>query len=633
MSALSENPPVTIDLAAEPDFAIGALRLYPSRCRAASDAGDEKVEPRVMEVLICLWRAHGQTVPRDDLIAACWSNRAVTDDAVGRAIAKLRRLGATGGRTHFLIETVPKVGFRLVEGERQETDVAPGAAQPPGQPVSQPASQPQIRFSGQNRLLAAGVAIAAVALIIVAIFSLGHRPAARHPADDKVLLAAFAPADASDARSAQSARKATEAALRRMTGFVIAETKASAAAIGEDAAYRLSGVVSVEQDELVFSTRLVEQTSNLVLWTEKFAEPLSRSAGAEERVAIALAGTLHCARHHAGLNRDPIPSDAFSLMLRTCGGLIIPYRDELEPARQLNEKFPEIFGAGSLFSLSAAASAIDVEHSPKHRDRLIEEARAAAEAALKRNPNDSTALIALSFIARNRVEKARHLDNALAADPDFPIVIGAYVAFLREVGRLKEAKEIGVRTLFMSDPRVSLAMPHVAFLSAMLGDDEAVELAIRKYDEIYPGRGAGLRWTVAAWWLPPETALPLLSRLAEEPPETSNLDCFTIVLGALAEAAPLEALPEDCSGLDPHWRTRLLARLGHIDAAYVTFNAMDRARALPQILFYPEMKEFRRDPRFLTLIAEFGLIDYWRSSDNWPDFCEEPDLPFDCRAL
>jgi hypothetical protein len=40
----------------------------------------------------------------------------------------------------------------------------------------------------------------------------------------------------------------------------------------------------------------------------------------------------------------------------------------------------------------------------------------------------------------------------------------------------------------------------------------------------------------------------------------------------------------------------------------------------------------RRDPRYMTLAAKIGLVDYWRSTNRWPDFCAEPKLPYDCRA-
>lgn len=44
------------------------------------------------------------------------------------------------------------------------------------------------------------------------------------------------------------------------------------------------------------------------------------------------------------------------------------------------------------------------------------------------------------------------------------------------------------------------------------------------------------------------------------------------------------------------------------------------------------MKAFRQDPRFMPLAQRLGLVDYWRQSGRWPDFCSEQDLPYDCRA-
>ena len=50
------------------------------------------------------------------------------------------------------------------------------------------------------------------------------------------------------------------------------------------------------------------------------------------------------------------------------------------------------------------------------------------------------------------------------------------------------------------------------------------------------------------------------------------------------------------------------------------------------VLFRPPFRKFRQDPRFIPLAARFGLVDYWQKSGVWPDFCREPDLPYDCKA-
>lgn len=78
----------------------------------------ELLEPLVMQVLVALASARGETLSRDDLIGACWGGRAVTDDALNRVMSRLRALARSFGG--FEVETITKVGYRLVEiGERR----------------------------------------------------------------------------------------------------------------------------------------------------------------------------------------------------------------------------------------------------------------------------------------------------------------------------------------------------------------------------------------------------------------------------------------------------------------------------------------------------------------------------------
>lgn len=88
--------------------------VSPSACRVRGPAGERRVERRVMEVLVVLLRSAGTTVSRDQLIDACWGGRIVSDDAVSRAIAQVRSLGRGLDAAPLMLETIPKVGFRLI---------------------------------------------------------------------------------------------------------------------------------------------------------------------------------------------------------------------------------------------------------------------------------------------------------------------------------------------------------------------------------------------------------------------------------------------------------------------------------------------------------------------------------------
>jgi hypothetical protein len=83
------------------------------------------------------------------------------------------------------------------------------------------------------------------------------------------------------------------------------------------------------------------------------------------------------------------------------------------------------------------------------------------------------------------------------------------------------------------------------------------------------------------------------------------------------------------------WGIRCVAQLGLVDAAFdMARQYQPEAYAFegPAIFFYPPGASMRRDPRFMPLMARLGLIDYWRSTGKWPDFCSQPGLPYDCKA-
>jgi tetratricopeptide (TPR) repeat protein len=50
-----------------------------------------------------------------------------------------------------------------------------------------------------------------------------------------------------------------------------------------------------------------------------------------------------------------------------------------------------------------------------------------------------------------------------------------------------------------------------------------------------------------------------------------------------------------------------------------------------EVLFRPYMRDVWRDPRSMAGAAHVGLLHYWKVSGNWPDYCFDPTLPYDCK--
>jgi TolB-like protein len=101
-------------MAIEAGFSIGAREVFPSEGRIAGPAGDLRVEPKAMAVLVELARRAPDVCPREQLIAAVWPRGFVSDDVLIRCIGQLRRALGDNPRTPACLETIPKRGYRLM---------------------------------------------------------------------------------------------------------------------------------------------------------------------------------------------------------------------------------------------------------------------------------------------------------------------------------------------------------------------------------------------------------------------------------------------------------------------------------------------------------------------------------------
>jgi DNA-binding winged helix-turn-helix (wHTH) protein/tetratricopeptide (TPR) repeat protein len=113
-----------------------------------------------MEVLLTFVDADGAVLSRDELLERCWPGVVVGDDAVHRVIGGLRKAAAAAGGT-FVIETIPRIGYRLKPTASLESDVAPDAsdsAEPVGVPQPIASTTPAPARVSRRWLLAGGAA-------------------------------------------------------------------------------------------------------------------------------------------------------------------------------------------------------------------------------------------------------------------------------------------------------------------------------------------------------------------------------------------------------------------------------------------------------------------------------------------
>jgi TolB-like protein len=104
--------------------------------------------PQVFDLLDHLIRNRERVVSKDDLIAAIWGGRIVSDAAVTTRINAARSAIGDSGEEQRLIKTLPRKGFRFVGSVREEqgpvgTSSVGGSADPSG-PTLAPPDKPSI---------------------------------------------------------------------------------------------------------------------------------------------------------------------------------------------------------------------------------------------------------------------------------------------------------------------------------------------------------------------------------------------------------------------------------------------------------------------------------------------------------
>ena len=134
-------------------FRLGPVNVDPEIGKISGPGGEQKLDPKVMAVLLRLAREPGQVIRRDSLMKDVWGDRVVTDVALSRCIYQLRkRLSAVARTEETAIETMPKRGYRLcwriqpaeqairsrTDGQGSEVDLTPSHEEPvaPCSPVA-----------------------------------------------------------------------------------------------------------------------------------------------------------------------------------------------------------------------------------------------------------------------------------------------------------------------------------------------------------------------------------------------------------------------------------------------------------------------------------------------------------------
>ena len=322
------NAPADIpaDQPLEQGFRLDELTIDPRAGEVTGLAGREKLDPKVMDVLVMLAQNAGHVVLRGDLQARLWPNAVVTDASLSRCIYELRRqLSQASGDERYkaMLETVPKRGFRL---NARINPPAPPAPTP--LPVS-PAPQGLRgqRASKQITLAIAGAMVLAGS-IWLAVSRLsdepprGSAPRTAAAATNSIAVLPFVDMSAAQDQRYLSdgiadeilnrlTRIPTLRVIARTSSFTFRDQQADIREIASklDVSHVLEGSVRRAGDQVRITAQLIEASSNSHLWSRTYDRALGDLFAVQDEIAASVATALDLSLSDA-IHDFPAPNTA-----------------------------------------------------------------------------------------------------------------------------------------------------------------------------------------------------------------------------------------------------------------------------------------------------------------------------------
>ena len=620
-----------VDLSIELPFLLGRARVDPPAHEVALGGRSERMQPQTMKVLVALHDKAGQVVTRDELVDRCWDGRIVGDDVINRCILLLRRFADES--RGFRIETVPRAGYRLIEGGSAGT-----------------------KDTRRRGLLAVVVLALVVAGLAGWAWFGRHRVSQGLPPAPSIAVVPFA-AETDDPLSRQIAKAAPIAVEHMMSesGFESIRGAASTRDVGASD-YIFSGNIRRTATSLDATVQLVSQRDGTIAFAHDFSAPIAAAGDLPDRIGATAAAELAWIGAQMALDPNEHLSPELRSELMSTIRLTIEDGDNLR-AYQLdrhaaaaapNSAFAQLgFAIQTGFSLSSIPEGERVE--------ALELGRRASERARSLAPEIGDAYLSWCMLHSpvRLVECEAWVRRALEVDPSSSFPPGYLSTLFYNAGRFRESLPLA-RQSIANDPYKPAKIARMVRMLEGTGQSSEAEQFYRQGRRLWPDSGrmrvarlvgmaeAGNYAGLAAF-ADPVTDGPMIDppvfkallgaqrkhdlRGAQRACGSEGISDFTIRLcmTILADLGDFDRSFAIAANLYPAWRAAAgadedrfwLDHLGGFDTA---------------LLDAPASKSMRRDPRFVSLADKLGLVAYWLKN-GLPDFCRTPQPEPVCAKL
>jgi DNA-binding winged helix-turn-helix (wHTH) protein len=615
-----------IVLAHEQSFGIGDAEFHPATREVRFAGQTSIIEPRVMQLLIALHRAGGAVVNKDDLAQACWDGRVVGDDAINRVVSRLRAVAEKGAGRQFRIETISKVGYRLLPASVEALDTA----------ADRPSAVPQAASRGPAFSSRGLIAIAAAGLFLLGGAAWWwFRPVSPAAHSMMVRLSGFRALSADLPATMRELVNAEIVAAFNVDG-VVGVTTVPTPPTGIAPAYALDGTIYRVGDSIRVTSRLTNVRSGVVLWSDSADYTADQVTKIPHKVAADVGTVVRCGLSGAATYKKSLPDLVLSNYMHYCqeywsyGG-----SKTLRYAQLVVAAVPDFSWGWSAVGngyMQLARAERDVPRAEAWRAA----GRQAEDKAVALDPNNSEAFghKARMIGQHDWLGQEALYKRAITATPlDCGCEHYGYGWELKRVGRLGAAiDQLRAATDMLAlwpDSQLDLAGTLVAanqgelaksyFAAAIdLSKDPNLDkkVAVTESTETgdYSAAMAALR--SPQFKISQESRAALLSgyeALASASPE-AKMKAIPVLL----------ALPKDQQG---DTVAALLAALG------ANREALQVAAQRPWLFWRRSMRGVLNEPAFPAVAEQLGLMTYWRTSRTKPDICLTKGQPPFCRMI
>ncbi len=635
------------------EYKLGRFTLHPGRQLLVGGA-PVPIRRKALDLLSVLAQARGALVSKDELVAQVWARKAVEDNAIQVQVTAVRKLLAEeGGR----LSTVRGLGYRLSVEE-----IVDGSSTAPVETEKEAPARPT--SAGQApRLLSASASVTAIVAgisLLAAIASYPVSGAIRRwlaPEQDRVAVLPFevTSKDPVALALADGMLDAVSATLTSRGLRTISRADASGPRDGERTLSSnplrtrliITGAVSREGKTVNVITRLDDVVERVTLWSRQISGSADAPAALRTIVAAQTGGAASWAqlaraspaRVSAEGVADFIAARESLTGLRE-GGDVVAERF----ARRLAATTPDFSWGHSALATAIAFQLQNSEPGTADVQARRHEADAEARRALSLDPKNGEAYLALELLAPSHDWLAREklLEAGAAADPGFEPLILMRGRLLWTLGRAHDAIQL-LRTAHELDPLHNSASWSLAVSLVSGGYSEEGRRLVSQMSAEWPDHTAT---SDARFW----TAMldgrdDELMKLLDDPSGRDGLSDVgaqvwrdVLLAGRTASKMHRRTIADEIATaastgtIEPGPAALLAARLGDLDLAFDLARAYEPNHYSPPYLFLSTTTLMRKDPRFMLGAERLGWGAYWRATGRWPDFCSDPDLPYDCRV-